>query len=203
MSGAVVFASISLVATLAYLGVLVTLHVLPTGYDPVHHAVSDYAVGKYGYLFRIGLWVSSFGALTLAVALIRGVGSPPLPSRALVFLFLIPVARIGMTLFPTDLEGKGLSRTGIVHYLFAVLAFTLTYLVISETTTSVRDLGPSPWLLDLLKWSASAVAPALFLVVVTMFRPLRKVFGLCERLFLLATNVWFLAAATTLVTRSR
>jgi hypothetical protein len=203
MSGGEVFASVSLLATLAYVVMLVTLHVLPTGYNPVRHAVSDYAVGRYGSLFRIGLWISSFGVLTLAVAFILGIGSPPLPSRALAFLFLIPVSRIGMTFFPTDLEGKRLSRNGRVHYLFAILAFTFTYLVISETTTAVKDLGPAPWLQDLLNWSAWAVAPVLFLVVVTMFRPLRRIFALVERLFLLTTNVWFLAAAATLITRSR
>jgi hypothetical protein len=33
----------------------VTLHVLPTGYRPMRHGFSDYAVGRFGYLFRIAL----------------------------------------------------------------------------------------------------------------------------------------------------
>jgi hypothetical protein len=53
-----------------------TLHFLPTGYNPIRHAVSDYAVGRYGPLFRIGLWSSSIGMLTLAVGLALAVGFP-------------------------------------------------------------------------------------------------------------------------------
>jgi hypothetical protein len=202
MTGTLALAVASLVATIAYLSIFAAWHVLPTGYDPVRHAVSDYAVGRYGYLFAIGLWASSAGVLALAVALITGVGSPPLAARDLVFLFLIPVARVGMTLFPTDLEGKPLSRAGATHYVLAIAAFTLTYLVISDTTPVLRDLGPAVWLQSSLKWSAWLVAPELALVVVTLFPPLRRVFGVFERLFLLTTNVWFILVAVLLVTRA-
>jgi hypothetical protein len=201
--GTLPLALVSLLATLAYLGIFTAWHVLPTGYNPIHHAVSDYAVGKYGYLFRIGLWASSVGVLALAFALIRGIGSPPLAVRDLVYLLLIPLTRIGMTLFPTDLEGQARSRIGFLHYVFAILAFTFTYLVISEMTSDLRDLNPASWLSGSLKWTAWAVAPELFLVVITMFRPLRKVFGLFERLFLLTTNIWFILVAILLISRSR
>jgi hypothetical membrane protein len=112
MTGASWLAVVSLAGILSYLAIFAALHIVPSGYDPVRHAVSDYAVGRYGYLFRIGLWVSSVGVLALAFALITGVHSPPLAAKDLVFLMLIPVARVGMTVFPTDLEGKPLSRTG-------------------------------------------------------------------------------------------
>ena len=44
-------------------------------------------------------------------------------------------------------------------------------------------------------------APALALVVITMLRPLRRIFGLSERIFLLTTNVWFALAAGLLISR--
>lgn len=202
MTGTLILALVSLAAILAYLTILAALHVLPSGYDPIRHAVSDYAIGTHGHLFRIGLWVSSLGVLALALALITGIGSPPLETRDLVLLMLVPVARVGMTLFPTDLEGDPFTPAGIAHYVLAILAFTLTYLVISDTTSVLRDLHPAAWLDSSLKWSAAAVAPELFLVVITMLRPLRRVFGLCERLFLLTTNVWFILVAVLLITRA-
>jgi hypothetical protein len=171
MTGTLILALVSLAAILGYLAILAALHVLPSGYDPIRHAVSDYAVGRYGHLFRIGLRVSSVGVLALAFGLIAGVGSPPLAARDLVFLMLVPVARVGMTLLPTDLEGEPLTRTGVAHYVLAILAFTLTYLVISDSTSVLRDLDPAAWLGSSLKWSAAAVAPELFLVVITMLRP--------------------------------
>ena len=69
---------------MAYLAIFVAWHILPTGYNPIRHAVSDYAIGRYGYSFRIGRWTSSLGVLALAFALITGVGSPPLAARDLV-----------------------------------------------------------------------------------------------------------------------
>jgi hypothetical protein len=48
-------------------------------------------------------------------------------------------------LFPTNLEGQRISRTGLLHYAFAVGAFTLTYLAISGMTPALRDLDPSGW----------------------------------------------------------
>jgi Protein of unknown function (DUF998) len=190
MNGTLIFALLSLLATLTYLATFSALHVLRTGYDPARDAVSDYAIGRYGYLFRIGLWTSSLGVLALGFALMAGLGSPPLGTRAPLYLLLIPVTRIGMTLSPTDLGGTHLSGTRIVHYVFAILAFTFTYLVISETTPVLRDLDPAQWLQGTLKWLAWAVATELFLVVVTIYGPLRRVFGLFERLFLLTTSWW-------------
>ena len=175
----------SLAATAAYLVILVALHILPTGYNPVRHAVSDYGVGRYRSLFTVALYVSSVGVLTLAFALLRGVGTPPLVTRDLVYLLLTPLARIGMTLFPTSLEGQRITRTGLLHYACAVAAFTLTYLAISGMTPAMRALDPTGWAHAPLAWTAWIVAPALALVVITTLRPLLRTFGLFERIFAL------------------
>lgn len=201
-STSALLAAVSLLATLSYLGVFVVLHLLPTGYSPVRHAVSDYAVGKYGPLFRAGLYASSLGVLALAFALIVGVGSPTLATRDLIYLLLIPVTRVGMTLFPTNLEGQRTTATGLIHYVFAIAAFTFTYLAISETTAALRGLDPALWLQTPLRWIAWLVGPALVLVIITMLRPLRRIFGLFERLFLLSTNIWFLLAAVLVLYRA-
>jgi hypothetical protein len=194
-------AAASFAATLAYLAMMLILHVLPTGYSPIRHAVSDYGVGRYEPLFTVALYVSSVGVLTLAFALLRGVGSPPLATRDLVCLLLIPLARIGMTLFPTSLEGQRISRAGLLHYACAVAAFTLTYLAISGMTPALRALDPGEWARVPLGWAEWIVGPALALVVVTMLGPLRRLFGLFERIFLLTTNVWFALAAGLLISR--
>jgi hypothetical membrane protein len=192
---------VSLVATLTYLAIMAILHALPTGYSPVRHAVSDYAVGRYRPLFTAGLYVSSVAVLTLAFALLSGIGTPPLASRDVAYLLLIPLVRIGMTLFPTDLEGQRISRTGLLHYLFAIAAFTLTYLAISDMTPALRALDPHGWISAPLDWVAWVVGPALALIVITMFRPLRRIFGLFERIFLVSSNVWFALVAVVLITR--
>jgi Protein of unknown function (DUF998) len=118
------------------------LHFLPTGYSPVHNAVSDYGAGSYSSLFRISLWSGSIAVLVLTVGLALGVGSPPLLSRDLVFLGLVAVAWIGESLFPTTVEGERLTRTGALHYLFAILTFGFTYAAISGLTPVLVKLHP-------------------------------------------------------------
>ncbi len=81
-------------------------------------------------------------------------------------------------------------------------AVTFTYLVLSDTTSVLQGLAPGLWLRDPLGWCGWAITPALFLVVITMLPRLRRVFGLCERLFLLTSNVWFILAAVLLIQRA-
>jgi hypothetical protein len=199
MQIALPFALVSLLASLIYLVIFFALHILPTGYHPVRNAVSDYAVGNFGPLFRVALWSSSIGVVTLAIGLATGVGMPPLAERDIIFLVLIAVARVAMSLFPTDIEGKRLTFIGLLHYVFAILAFTFTYMAISHFTPVLQTLNPWQQAKEPLGWLAQFVTPALVLVVITMFRPLRRFFGLFERLFLLSTNIWFLLVSLFLL----
>lgn len=196
------WALISLTATLSYAAIIVSLHLLPTGYNPLRQAVSDYAVGPYGHVFRDGLYLSSAGVLALAVALTRAVGSPPLAAKDLVYLLMIPLSRVAMALFPTNLEGTPLTATARVHYASAIAAFTFTYLVISEMTPVLLDLDPPSWLGGPLHWASFTLAPSLALVVITMVGPLRRAFGSAERLFLVTTNAWFLLVASMVLLRA-
>jgi hypothetical protein len=135
--------------------------------------------------------------LTLALAI--GVGAPPLGSRDLIFLGLVAVTRIAMSLFPTDIEGQRLTRTGILHYVFAIFTFAFVSIAISNFSPILQTLHPWQQVQELLRWLDARVLPALILVVVTMLRPLRRVFGLFERLFLLTTNIWFILVSLFLL----
>ena len=90
--------------------------------------------------------------LALTVGLALGVGSPPLVNRDLVFLGLVAVAWIGESLFPTTVEGERLTRTGALHYLFAILIFGFTYAAISGLTPVLVKLHP--WHSEKACWTA-------------------------------------------------
>ncbi|WP_332880628.1 DUF998 domain-containing protein [Streptomyces sp. NBC_00564] len=202
MSVALFFAILGLIGLIGYVGVFVALHVLPTGYHPIRHAVSDYAVGQYGWLFRVGLLVSSLGVLFLAIGLTLDPGAPPLAVSQLVFLYLVPAMRLGMALFRTDLEGEKLTPTGRLHYLFAIAAFAFTYAAISGMTPRLTSV--SPWqsadgLLSALQWIALV---SLVLLVVTLLPRLRTIFGLFERAFLVSTNLWFITVGICLAVKA-
>ncbi|MER7247673.1 DUF998 domain-containing protein [Kribbella sp. NPDC000426] len=195
----------SLLAVLAVLGmggyfaVFAAFHVLPTGYHPVRHAVSDYGVGRYAWLFRWALVASSVGILALAGGLALEPGTPTVTVLQLVFLFLIPVTRVGMLRFPTDLEGQRLTRSGRLHYLFAIAAFALTYSAIAEMTPELGSFGAWESASGLLSVLRLVALVSLVLLVIALVPRLRVVFGLFERAFLLSTNLWFLTAGLCLL----
>jgi hypothetical protein len=56
------FSILAALATAIQAVALITLHVLPTGYNPVRDAVSDYGVGPYrGWFYRCRPW-NPFGS---------------------------------------------------------------------------------------------------------------------------------------------
>ena len=138
----------------------------------------------------------------LPVGLALGVGSPPLVSRDLVFLGLVAVSRIGESLFPTNVEGERLTRTGALHYFFAILTFGFTYAAISGLTPDLVKIHPWHSEKALLTWLAGATLVGLILVVVTLLPRLRRIFGLCERFFLAVTYLWFILAAFLLIVKA-
>lgn len=54
-------------------GALIVLHVLPTGYNPIRDAVSDYGVGPYRAWFWLQAVAGGVACLALAIALSRPV----------------------------------------------------------------------------------------------------------------------------------
>jgi hypothetical protein len=199
---ALTLALISLAGSVTYVAVVVALHFLPTGYDLVHNAVSDYGVGKYAPLFRVSLWAGSVAVLALAIGLAAGVGSPPLVLRDLVFLGLVSACRIGESFFPTNIEGERLTRNGRLHYLFAILTFGFTYAAVSGLTPGLVKLTPWHAHTGNLDWLSGAVLVGLILVIATLLPRLRHVFGLCERFFLLVTYTWLVVVAYLLAVKA-
>jgi hypothetical protein len=196
---ALLLAALAVLGMGGYFCVFVAFHLLPTGYHPIRHAVSDYGVGRYAWLFRWALVASSVGILALAAGLAIEPGTPTVTLLQLVFLFLIPATRLGMLKYPTDLEGQRLTRSGRLHYLFAVAAFALTYSAIAGMTPELGSVGAWSSVSGFLSVQRTIALVSLVLLVIALVPRLRVVFGLFERGFLLSTNLWCLTAAICLL----
>lgn len=75
-------------------------------------------------------------------------------------------------------------------------------MAISDLTPVLQTLNPWQQVkgpLELLAW---LVLHALILVIVTLLPLLRRIFGLCERLFLLTTNVWVVLVSLLLIVKT-
>lgn len=183
-------ALVSFAAYLIEAGILIWLHLRAPHYNPVKDAVSDYGIGNTKFWFTIYLQLNNLGTLAFAIALIAGVGIPSIPLHTIIFLFLLILSRIGLILFPTDLEGKPLNGTGFLHYFFAVLVFGFLYITIAELS---HLFGTGILMLFSIITGYSLIA-----VVITMWRPLKIIFGLFERIFIAVTSVWFIVASALL-----
>jgi hypothetical membrane protein len=192
-----VISVLSLACYLAAIGFLVALHFQSSGYSILGHAVSDYGVGPTRRMFAAYTSLGSAGGLVFAGALLTR--ATAVPGWLLGVLAVMVAARTGLTLFPTDLEGTKLTRTGYLHYFFAILGFAASYTVIRNLTPVFA--GEEAWgpLHGKLNGLSTLATVALVGVCATMWKPLRRGFGLVERVFLLTVLVWFAVASAGMV----
>lgn len=193
------FGVIALVAVALQAVLLVTLHVLPTKYDPVHDAISDYGVGAYRGYFWAQLGAGGSACIALAVSL--GSLDPYVPTLAVVMLVANGAARFLMPAFPTDQSGSRFQTVrGSIHMLLAIAAFG----GVAAAATSLGGLFDHypEWqsvkgLIDTLGWVvlAGAIACALALVAPR----LKRIFGLIERFFTASVIVWLSVISIELV----
>src|SRR3954468_24025060 len=90
--------------TLVCAAVLVRVHLLPTGYNPVSNAVSDYGVGEYRRYYRWQTAALAYAALVLAAAIART--THPVPELIVFLLMTFAAARLLIPSFPTDLHRR-------------------------------------------------------------------------------------------------
>ena len=181
---------------LADLICLIAFQFLNRGYGWFTHSVSDYGSGKTAHLFKIYVITGSIAAPLLAWQfwVARNPGYPPMIP---VYLLLVMVGRLGIGLYPNDLRGAPRSTSGQIHHAATLLASTCAYMTVAEATPLLAATvsGPLSAALTGLKHLISVDFVA---VVLTISPPLRRFFGLAERVFLYACAVWCLLASLTL-----
>ncbi|WP_432542435.1 DUF998 domain-containing protein [Kineococcus sp. SYSU DK002] len=180
------------------LGLFTALHLVPSGYSPVRHAVSDYAVGRTRPLSTAMTWVGAAAwaglAGTVALAL------PTWEHRTSTVTWLLVLAALFVVLphLPTDLEGAPRTRTGTLHLIAAVAWFAISYSLTGTFADALTGtaVGTALHLLHLL--AAASLTCLVIALVVPHLR--RRAFGLSERVFLVTIAVSYLLVTIGLVT---
>jgi hypothetical protein len=181
------------VATMCCAGCLIYVHTLPTGYEPLRDAVSDYGVGRYRFWYRAAAATLGAAGLLLAVALSRAVD--PAPVGVVVLLVAFGVARLAIVAFPTDLDRSRRTTTGRVHVFLAAVAFVSIAVAAPKLYAAVS--GDRSWASDdgALKALAWAIVVGSGATFVAVGPTLRSYFGLIERLLYAFILTWFLVVA--------
>jgi len=171
--------------------ILITLHFLPTGLNPVRYAVSDYGWTSYQLGYRTMVVLQGAGAILIAV----GLGQQT-DASSLGWLYVYGVVRLLVSGFMTDREPEGLrslTRTGRIHMLLAGTAFASIAAAAShlDWTGKPGVLGPLGWVV-----TATAIATGTALVV----PPIRRVaLGLIERTHYAAAISWLIVVSASII----
>jgi hypothetical protein len=188
-------AILAAVLNLAYLVGLAYMHFLPTGYSVMGNAVSDYCVGPYA---RRGKAVALLSALGAGCFLLAMLSARALPNAQIAELAAYVLLKILILFFPTDLEGEKLTRSGMAHYLIAIAYFTLAVFFTVKLTPMLGGDAPGFSLHGTLAALALVVWTSVWPMAITLIPALRRVFGLFERIFIVAVAAWFLDASLLL-----
>jgi hypothetical protein len=167
------------------------LHVLPTGYNPVRDAVSDYGVGRYRGWFWAQAISGGVAGLALAIALAET--TPTVPTLVVVMLLVSAVARAFIPAFATDQGGSRFQTTsGTVHMILAIVIFASLIIAASKLGGTLEHeaawQGVKGWLTT-LPWVMTGSAIGILLALGGPRLKLR--FGLIERLFYVSSIAWF------------
>jgi hypothetical protein len=188
---AAVFVSIEAVA-------LIVLHVLPTGYDPISDAVSDYGVGPYRGWFWLHAVTGGLACVALAIALARL--HPFTPTQVVVALIVTAVSRFLIPFFATDQGGSRFQTVpGTIHMILAVLAFGGLVWAAQGLWSTLKHYPAwhgAEAFLTIVPWVM--LGSVIALVLALRGPRLKPFFGVFERLFYVSSIAWLLVVSIDL-----
>src|SRR2546430_5307385 len=116
------FFATTAIACFAYAALAILLmHVLRTDYTPASHMISDYAVGRYGWVMTTAFLALSCGNLMLLLGLARIGPSSVVARLGTLLLGIACIGLVGTAVFPTG-PGEGRStHTGDNHTMSVLL----------------------------------------------------------------------------------
>jgi hypothetical protein len=185
-----IFSSIAVISALLFLGLITLLHFLPNKYNPAINTVSDYAAAPAGWqqaFMAVALPLAGAGSsLSLAVAMAAGVKTVSM--QIILFLVISSIGRFFLVFFPTDVTGEPVTKIGRIHLVCAIIAFSGIALAAGSFHLTATDkiLGQT------------VVAATVLLLLGFFLSPLKKIFGLLERLSLFSSVIWLVVVGVEL-----
>lgn len=169
---------------------------LSRDYLSVAHAVSSYGLGRTARLFKAYVVLGSVAAPLLAWQFWVA-RDPSYPLAIPAYLLLVMLGRLGLGLYPNDPRGAPRSRSGHIHHLATLVAAIAAYMTVAEASPLLQ-VQAGPGLALVLDGLKHLISLAFLAVMLTISPPLRRFFGLAERVFLYAAAVWCLVASLSL-----
>jgi hypothetical membrane protein len=172
---------------------LLILHFLRPDYAPATNFISNYAVGRYGWIMTTWFLAMSCGLLALAIGLYCS-GLRSIAAR--LGLFLLAIASIGLVvsaIFPTDVPGAPSTRSGDIHDMSFLVNVGSIFIATVLLSTGFSD-HPAWRSYRRTAWMLTALILVGFAV---QFLTLHKgmPYGLANRFFVVVLFAWLFAAS--------
>ncbi|MGN6094269.1 MAG: DUF998 domain-containing protein [Luteibacter jiangsuensis] len=192
-STSVAFATAALACFIYATVALLTLHFLRPDYAPATNFISNYAVGRHGWVMTTWFLAMSCGLL----ALVAGLHTSGLRSiTARLGMILLLVAAIGLVVsaaFPTDIPGAPSTRSGAIHdqsFLVNVGSIFIASILLSAsfgTHPAWRPFRRTAWILT------SLILAGFVIQFLTLHKGMP--YGLANRFFVLVLFAWLFGVA--------
>jgi hypothetical protein len=184
----------ALAGFLYFIAVVLSEPFLRPHYSLLSHPISDFAIGRYGYLQTSALFALGAAVLLLDVSLLRVLSLTRLSRTGLVALTLCGFASFGTGIWPTDLAGSVVQTTsGALHAVSAYGGYSS--LATAMVLLSLHFRRERAW--------RHLFVPSLvlsFLGIVTLAFVVRTsgtaIEGLTQRIMAVPLLVWLLVIAT-------
>ena len=108
-----------------FVAAVVVLHFLRPEYDPINHAVSNYASGAYGYLMTAAFYALAVSVLALVAGLFYSIAPTSLSRVAMICMCVASCGMVFMAIFPGDVNALHSPATliGVIHWTAAGVSF--------------------------------------------------------------------------------
>jgi hypothetical protein len=174
--------------------VMVSMHFLNAGYDPIKQTTSEYVNGHYGYLMPTVFLSVSIASLALITGLYITMPSPGLSKAGLALMGIFAVQAIVAMFFPVNLQGTPVTTSGRVHHILGLVGFfclAIGVILISQSFKKDKNFRPLYKPASIMSWIILAMFFSVFVNLYTK----SGFAGISQRILLAALMAWFILIA--------
>jgi Protein of unknown function (DUF998) len=192
------FAVIAMLLISCFGFAVIGLHFLRTDYDPLQRFISEYAVGPYGIVMRLGFFCLGAGSFALVVALYRSISRSARSYTALILLLSWSICVFVAGIFPADVVGSAETSSGNIHDKASLIGFVSIVLASFFLLRFRRDGRWKRYYRSSLLLSITITLSFLGFIasVITEF----SLIGLTQRIFILLVLVWLVITSLRIQT---
>lgn len=172
---------------------LLTLHFLRPDYAPATNFISNYAVGRYGWIMTTWFLGMSCGLLTLAAGLYTNGLRSIVASLGIFLLIIAAIGLVVSAIFPTDAPGAPSTSSGAIHDMSFLV--NVGSILIATVLLSVSFGAHPVW--RSYRRTAWILTSLIFIGFVVQFLTLHKgmPYGLANRFFVVVLFAWLFAVS--------